>query len=311
MKRTLPALAALVLALLGATAARAGDETRTMMRDGVERRFIVADPSGAPGPKPLLIVLHGGGGNVDVMRRVGFEPIARTENVLVVYPQGHGNGWRDGRGDRVIADRSGDVDDVAFLTAVMDALIAEGRADPRRIYVTGASNGGMMTLRMACERADRLAGAVAVIALLPEEMETACKPVEPLPMMLMVGTADRFVPFAGGPVAGFLNDERGGVISYDRTMAVLLAANRCKGEPTTTALPDPVDDGVHTVRLDWTACAPRGDVSVLRMEGAGHGWPGRPRPSTGRPIEAMRGTVSRDFDGAQAAWDFLRGQSRP
>ena len=311
MVRMTAALAALLLMVLGATAAQAGEESRTMVRDGVERRFIVADPSGTTGPKPLVIVLHGGGGNIDVMRRVGFEAIAATETFLVVYPQGHGNGWRDGRDSKVIADRSGDVDDVAFLTAIIDALIAEGRADPKRVYVLGASNGGMMSLRMACERADRLAGIVAVIALLPEDMEAACKPAEPLPMMLMVGTADRFVPFNGGPVAGFLNDERGGVVSYDRTMAVLLAANRCKGEPAVAALPDPFDDGVRTTRLDWTDCAPRGLISVLRMEGGGHGWPGKPRPSTGRPIEAMRGTVSRDFDGAQEAWAFLRGQSRP
>lgn len=311
MVRTAAALTALLLSLVTATVAHAGDESRTMVRDGVERRFIVADPSGTAAPRPLVIVLHGGGGNIDVMRRVGFEAIAATDNFLVVYPQGHGNGWRDGRESKVISDRSGDVDDVAFLTAIIDALIAEGRADPKRVYVLGASNGGMMSLRMACERADRLAGIVAVIALLPEDMEAACKPAEPLPMMLMVGTADRFVPFNGGPVAGFLNDERGGVVSYDRTMAVLLTANHCKGEPTVTALPDPFDDGVTTSRLDWMACAPRGQVSVLRMEGAGHGWPGKPRPSTGRPIEAMRGTVSRDFDGAQEAWAFLRAQSRP
>ncbi|WGM40632.1 prolyl oligopeptidase family serine peptidase [Caulobacter sp. NIBR1757] len=305
------ALSGLLLPLLAATTVQAGEDVRTMTRDGVERRFIVVDPSEAPGPKPLVIVLHGGGGNVDVMRRVGFEPIAQADNLLVVYPQGQGNGWRDGRGGKVLSDRSGEVDDVAFLTAIMDTLIAEGRADPKRIYVLGASNGGMMSLRMACDRAERLAGIVAIIALLPEDMEAACKPAEPVPMMLMVGTADRFVPFAGGPVAGFLNDERGGVVSYERTIAVLLAANDCVGEPATTALPDPFDDGVRTSRLDWKACAPRGQITVLRMEGAGHGWPGKPRPSTGRPIEAMRGTVSRDFDGAQVAWDFLRGQSRP
>lgn len=312
MSRMGAALAALLLPLLlAATAAQAADEARVMVRDGVERRFIIADPAATPGPKPLVIVLHGGGGNIDVMRRVGFEPIAQADDFLVVYPQGQGNGWRDGRGGKVISDRSGDVDDVAFLTAIIDSLIADGRADPKRVYVLGASNGGMMSLRMACERADRLAGIVAVIALLPEDMEAACKPSEPVPVMLMVGTADRFVPFAGGPVAGFLNDERGGVISYDRTMAVLLTANGCEGEPTITALPDPYDDGVTTDRLDWTACAPRGQIAVLRMNGAGHGWPGKPRPSTGRPIEAMLGTVSRDFDGARTAWDFLRLQSRP
>jgi len=311
VNRTGATLTAFCLTLLAATAVQAADEARTMVRDGIERHFIVADPSGATGPKPLIMVLHGGGGSIDVMRRVGFESIAQTQNFLVVYPQGHGNGWRDGRSDKVVSDRSGDVDDVAFLTAIMDALIDEGRVDASRVYVVGASNGGMMTLRMACERADRLAAIVAVIALLPEEMEAKCEPAEPLPIMLMVGTADQFVPFAGGPIAGFLNDERGGVISYDRTMAVLLAANHCSGEPSENALPDPIDDNVRTVRLDWTICARRGLISVLRMEGAGHGWPGRPRPSTGRPIDALRGTISRDFDGARAAWEFLREQSRP
>ena len=311
MHRVAATITTLLLSAMAFTTAQAGEELRTMTRDGVDRVFIVADPSDAPGPKPMVIVLHGGGGTVDVMRRVGFEPIARTDNFIVVYPQGQGNGWRDGRNGQVIAERSGEVDDVAFLTAIMDALIAEGRADPRRIYVLGASNGGMMSLRMACERADRLAGIVAVIALLPEDMEAKCRPTEPTPMMLMVGTADRFVPFAGGPVAGFLNDQRGSVVSFERTMAVLLRGNGCRGEPSVTTMPDPFDDGVRTSRLDWTACAPRGQVTVLRMEGGGHGWPGKPRPSTGRPIEAMRGTVSRDFDGAQVAWDFLRGQIRP
>ncbi|NBB16826.1 alpha/beta fold hydrolase [Caulobacter sp. SLTY] len=303
-------LAAALAALT--TPAAAEDLRRTVVRDGVPRAYSVVDPDPKSGPGPVVFILHGGGGDAARMRRLGFEAAGTDAGLVTVYPEGRGGGWRDGRQDGVVAERSGEVDDVGFLVAVMDELIAEGRADPRRIYVVGASNGGMMALRLACERPDRLAAVVAVIALLPAELEKSCRMPEPLPIMLMVGTDDKFVPLAGGPVAGFLNQDRGTVISLDRTLAVLLPRLGCSGEPSRAALTDKSPgDGVTTERLDWADCRGRGRLALMKMQGAGHGWPGKAVPARGIRLDEFRGATTLDFDGAAVAWEFLAPARRP
>jgi len=64
--------------------------------------------------------------------------------------------------------------------------------DPGQIYATGVSNGGKMSLRLACEASDLLTGVAAVIAALPAGLE--CRPAKPVSIMLMNGTEDPLVP---------------------------------------------------------------------------------------------------------------------
>ncbi|MFN7387971.1 prolyl oligopeptidase family serine peptidase [Brevundimonas sp.] len=101
-------------------------------------------------PAPVLFVLHGGStGDARVTFRYRFQDLGARDGVVTVHPNGVGEGWNDGRGTQFLLARGGAPDDVAFFRAMIDALVLERTAEPKRIYVTGGSNGGMMTMRLA------------------------------------------------------------------------------------------------------------------------------------------------------------------
>ena len=103
--------------------------------------------------------------------------------------------WNDGSVPPTPELRS-DADDVGFLTAVIDDVIARGPADPRRVYVAGFSNGAGMAFRLAAERADRVAALAAVAGY----CWTDAWPVRPVPTLYLSGAADPIVPPRGGEV---------------------------------------------------------------------------------------------------------------
>ncbi|MBT6509461.1 MAG: prolyl oligopeptidase family serine peptidase [Rhodospirillaceae bacterium] len=95
---------------------------------------------------------------------MGWDELADAEGFAVVYPRGIENGWNDGRDNTARWGDEAPPDDVAFFDVLLDRLVADSTADPDRVFVTGPSNGGMMTLRLACDRAGRIAGIAPLIA---------------------------------------------------------------------------------------------------------------------------------------------------
>ena len=160
-------------------------------------------PSGATSPAPGLLVLHGGTGSArQIARRTDYVQIAQREGLVIVFPEGLNGQWNDGRGvPSVTGVDMRDVDDVGFFAALFDALVADHGVDPTRIYVTGASNGGTMAYRLAIELGDRIAGIAAAIANLPEPMSR--QPANtPVPVLIMNGTDDPLMTWAGTPPRG-------------------------------------------------------------------------------------------------------------
>jgi polyhydroxybutyrate depolymerase len=106
-----------------------------------------------------VLAFHGGEGNpLRLAVQTGFNDIADRNGFAVVYPETTGHQWNDGR-----STTAGFGDDVRFVNQLIDHLVSSEHIDPARIYATGPSNGGMFTLRLACETSDRIA-AFAVVA---------------------------------------------------------------------------------------------------------------------------------------------------
>ena len=121
-------------------------------------------------------------------------------------------------------------DDIAFLSALIEKLIADGVADARRIYVTGLSNGGAMTMSMLCARANLFAAAAAVIMNLTDGLASSCRPARPVPILVMNGTDDPLVPFNGGKGTTWWAADRVLVDGKDRAVLARqqrLRARRC------------------------------------------------------------------------------------
>jgi polyhydroxybutyrate depolymerase len=294
-----------------AAAAEAG-RPEVIVVDGRERSYLLhrsARPEAEAGPLPTVVVLHGRLGTAKQVRRhLAFDALADREGFHVVYPNGLDRSWNDGRPDAARIRPTGEAppDDIGFLDALMDRLIAEGLADAKRITVTGPSNGGMMTLRVGCELTERVAAIAPLIANMPEELGATCRPARPLPVLVMNGTEDELVPWTGGPLAG--KPEKGRVWSTERTVEFWRSHNGCRAQPETRRLPDrDPDDNSRVTVTRWADCQDDTEVQLYRLDGAGHTVPGGPGHRFPRLMRRLLGETNQDIDASEVLWGFFRG----
>lgn len=304
---TLTASLCLALTLCASSLALAGEpQNRTLNVGGTERKYILSRPN-AEGPRPTILVLHGGGMSANhSLRTNGIEPLVEREKFVAVYPNALLREWNDGREARM--KERGYADDIAYMRALVKELVTTGIADPNRVYVTGASNGGMMSLRLICEAADLVAAAAPIIANLPTDIAANCKPSRPVPVLVMNGTADPLVPYNGGGV-GFAG-RRGNVMSTDETMARLRRFNGCPDSGNTMRLPDydPGDGSTVTV-ISWTSCSSGAPVVLYRIDGGGHRIPHR-KSNPMAMVDRMLGKDNHDIDAPEVIWAFFRDKTR-
>jgi polyhydroxybutyrate depolymerase len=288
---------------LAALPASGGAETRKIASGDATREYILYRPGSAAAATrvPLVVALHGGLGTAEQMQHFSrFNAVAAREGFAVAYPQGVSRRWNDGRVFRGRGET--DADDVAFIRAVVADIDRNAiPLDRRRIYATGISNGGFMSFRLACEAADLFTAVAPVTATMADALATRCRPSAPVSVLVINGTADPLVPYAGGHVRGPFGSLRGAIWSTDRSLDFWVSHNRC-GSGDTRVLPDrDANDGSRVIETKWQSCA-RSRVQLLRIEGGGHTWPG----SIQYLPAAMIGPVNRDFDATEAIWAFFR-----
>ena len=267
----------------------------SLPHDGLERTFRVHVPPAHDGSAalPLVLVLHGGGGSGEQieLRSSGMSPIADREGFIAVYPDGTGRirTWNGGGccGSAV----TDDVDDVGFVAALLDHLEAELCVDTARVYSTGMSNGAIMSHRLACELASRIA-AIAPVA--GTDMTASCAPSRPVPVMQIHGSDDGHVPWEGGLGCG-----PAGVpfTSVPETLARWQERNGC-GAVLSRFFEQ--GDGHCEQSADCTGA----DVALCTIEGGGHSWPGG---APGRDLVdcPADGAQSTTFIASEVIWDFF------
>ncbi len=274
----------------------------SLMHDGIRRTYILYRPAQLSQQRavPLVIALHGGYGEAaNFAQTTGFNQVADRNGFMVVYPNGVDKHWADGR------DPSADkVDDVSFIRALIDHLVSTQGVDPKRVYVTGHSNGGTMTLRLACELSDRIAAFASVAANFTTAYAPLCAPRKPVSVMMINGTDDSFMPYSGGSGKGTrVTGDRGTLLSTPDSWQVLVRANGCASQPLVSMLPDlDPSDGMRVEQRRFSQCKGGAEIVVLSVQGGGHTWPGTDERTarqmlTGKPVQ--------DIDGAEEIWKFF------
>jgi polyhydroxybutyrate depolymerase len=290
-----------------------------LRHDGLKRWFRIYCPPDLPQKAAVVVLLHGG---AQSMRRI-FRPrsggtqewqrVAEQEKLLLLVPNGthpdtgdtFGNKqyWNDVRPAAKVNNPR--VDDVGFIVALLEWAAQNYPVDRSRIYVTGVSNGGMMTYRLLMEMSDRIAAGAAFIANLPVDGRRMRIPERPVPLLICNGTEDPLVRWAGGEIPG----GRGKVRSAEQTAAWWVKASRADARrPESFPLPDSdPEDGCRLYRTRYPPLAGGAEVEFVRMQGGGHTLPsGRhPLPDWGW-IKRLFGPTCRDVEGAWLAWDFLK-----
>ena len=279
----------------------------SLVQDGRKRTLRVYVPSGRGAPLPVVLVLHGGGGTgggMEWLTRRGFNRIADRDGAVIVYPDGIEHGWNDGRSaNRSAAAAAAAVDDLSFLRALPQQLAPLHPIDPEHLYVTGISNGGMMSYRLACDAAPVFAAAAPVAANMAVELAGACHPARAVPLLIMDGVDDPIMPWKGGTIR-VLWMTRGTVLSAEDSAARWLALDDCGAlEPQALITAEPADGTVAAPRV--ARCGTEGEVRLYEIRGGGHTWP-MGEPYLGRRIV---GRVSQALDANETIWAFFRRHS--
>ena len=279
----------------------------TITINGMTRTFTAVLPPAKPAP--LVIVLHGNtqSGN-DMATRTSWPSVAKRESFAVVFPDGLNRAWADSRSAEMRASRTPPegTDDVAFITRLIEKYVGDGSADPKRIYVTGVSNGGAMTMTLVCARADLFAASASVIMNLADYSAAACHPSRPVPMLVMNGTADPLIPYEGG--RGSSRFAADGYWSTAKTLAFWRRINGCEEQDAaSTDLGDRDTADQSTVTRIELRCPDGRDVVLYRINDGGHRMPGSFNDTRfPRMVNYMLGPQNHDVDGAEVIWAFFK-----
>jgi len=293
----------LSLASLPPILVAAGRDVReSIICDGLGRWYELHIPPGYSGKglMPLVIVLHGTDMTGAAMRGfTNFNEIADQRCFIVAYPDSFGPSWNDGRTDIHSPAYSAGIDDVKFISALIDHIGRKYRLDYSRVYAAGFSNGGMMAFRLGIAIPKRLAAVAAVAATLPRELAVG-GPAMPISVIIVHGTADTTVPWEGGVLSKH-GKKHGEVLSVLDTILFWSSRNRCGRRAKVSILPDrDPDDGMIVFHIDYR-CAPGIDTLLLAVQGGGHTWPMRRYTQSGQRPGMMTG----DLDVTEFICDFF------
>lgn len=243
---------------------------------GLDREYRVYIPAAVSNPAPLILNLHGRSGSAEFQERYsGFVPVADREGFILISPEGTGGmrAWSAG------ATAPSTVDDVAFLSALVDQSGADLCLDTSRIFVVGMSNGAFMASLAAC----RIVQISAVAMVAGVDTPTAC--VHAAPALAIHGTEDKLVPYSGGKVRGVW--QYAGAVS---AISAWASVNGCDAAPSNDIFSD------HIARIQFKDCRAR--TELLTIDGGGHTWPGaQPYPDLG--------PTSYELNGAEEIWRFF------
>jgi polyhydroxybutyrate depolymerase len=292
-----------VILMLGVSACGAADGTSSHARllPGTEQHAIAwgaarrtyllhvgAELLGGSRPQ-LVVVLHGASlSAAQTERYYHWDDLADARGFAVAYPQGIHDAWNAGSCCADAPRRR--TDDVGFIAAVMADATSRSGADPSRVYLTGVSNGAMMTLLYECARPGRL----AAIGSVAGTFTSPCDHPPPIPFIAVHGLADQAVTFekTSSTVESGPHIRLPAAETIDR----FLASDACHDPQTLTA------GTVHTLTA---TCAPGLSVEVITIDGAGHQWPGATIESARLAVDGPNNHPSRAINATAELWSFF------
>lgn len=286
-----------------------------LVSGGLERTYdVYAPPTETKRKRPLVVVLHGYTGSAKKIMKNNnpnraWLDVALCENFIVAIPNGLAGpkgfpSWNDCRKDNT---RNTDADDLAFIKALIQTLIREHQADPSRVYVTGTSNGGHMSLRLALEAPDIIAAAAPIVAAMPQSSE--CKPMgRPVSILFINGTYDPILPYGGSQADKNAKKSDGGtVLPVEDSVAWWVRNNGADTDPVITKFRDAdLKDGGMVLKYFYPGPAP---VALIKVTGGGH-----TEPSLSHHYGALYRLIvdgqNRDFETAEEVWQFFKDKAR-
>jgi len=263
---------------------------------GAQRDYTIIVPKAYDGAAalPLLLALHGGGGSVETfLNQTGWAGVVEDKNLVGVFPQGigvAGGTWNAAHCCGIAFSQK--VDDVGFIRALIASLQAELAIDARRVYVTGYSNGAMMSHRLAAEASDIFAAMASYAGTMGGQAEsnspevTIPAPKNPIPIMMVHGLEDENVKYAGGHGKNTIGTRVD--ISVARSIDFWATANGCSKSPQKA-------QEQNLARETYGNCKQNAAVALVSIRNLDHSYPNQRNAS---------------FDASRAMVEFLLGHSQ-
>ena len=257
-------------AVVGAAKAAAPAE-RCYEREGRVGCAVVSGRPAPDGRRPLILFLHGYGGD-GREEQFGLAEEAERAGAVYAFAQGlpASTGGRSWPSIAALARKEAPTaaaDDAAFLDWLIDRLAEEQGVDRDRVALVGWSQGGILALHHACRRDGRIAAVMTFAGALPLPIQ--CAPRRPVSVLLVHGDADRSIDYAGGV------SKRTGLpyASAHATFEAWARADGCGGRPEAISAKLDLHRGIpfaESSRLQAKGC-PRGtEVELWTIEGGGH-----------------------------------------
>ncbi len=255
--------------------------------DGHQRSYLLHLPAeyNDQDTLPLVIALHGGGGNAWTIRHKSqLDPKADTENFIVVYPEGIKGGisnirtWNAGWCCGYASNAQ--IDDVGFIDTLIQILSQNYPVDRSRIFVTGMSNGGFMAYRLACELSSKIA-AIAPVAC--SMSINNCSPEYPVSIIHFHSYQDANIPYNGGIGNGLSHHYNPPLDSVFNAWAV---------HDSCVTFNDTVVNNSEYTLVKWNGCHCKTEIHYYITQDGGHAWPGNGGPEYIHATDLM--------------WDFFK-----
>lgn len=288
----------------------------SIMHDGIERTYFVHLPESysSKSAAALVILLHGGGG---LARRMlaftGFGPLSEKYGIVILAPDGVDRHWNDGRVETGYRAHDEKIDDVGFIAALIKKMEHEYNIDQNRIFVTGISNGAMMSYRLGLELPAKIAAIAPVVGAMPEPLAAQWKSqgnkmLSPrVPAIIFNGTDDPLVPFNGGEVH-LIRKKLGTVLSVPVTAQLWAALNGCGEKPKISSVPVS-DQDMKISKTVFSNTSNNTEVVLYAISGAGHTWPG-PEPGAQYLPPRLIGRACHGLNATELIWTFFESHDR-
>jgi polyhydroxybutyrate depolymerase len=276
-----------------------GTHERALMHDGRRREYLVHVPKGYDGrkPAPLVVAMHGGGGNMHIQANdtyYGLVSKADETGTIIVFPNGYSRRKNESlatwnAGECCAAAVRENSDDVGFIRAMLAEVRRRYNIDSDRIFATGMSNGGLMSYRLACEMSD-VFRAIAPVA--GTDNTVSCKPKRPVSVLHIHAKDDTHVLFEGGAGPDVIKYGVTDFTSVPSTISKWVGLNSCKAKPIRV-----LENAGAYCEL-YAGCADGARVQLCVTEEGGHSWPGGEKPRG-------NGTPSRAISATDVMWKFF------
>ncbi|MGD8753048.1 MAG: PHB depolymerase family esterase [Anaerolineales bacterium] len=216
---------------------------------------------------PLVIYLHSYGWNAQKgLDYTQLNQVGNAYGFIILYPNANRN-WNSGIGDNPVYSTP-DIDDVGYISALIDAISEQYSIDQEMIYAAGYSNGGFMAYKLACQLSHRIAAIASVSGVFSTSVKDNCNPTRPVPVLHIHGTKDPWVTDQGGT----------GWYSVDQTLEYWIDFNKCESSETSDLLDIDSTDGSTVEKIYYSNCADDSNVIYYKVIGGGHTWPGAGPP---------------------------------